>query len=207
MAPIGTSTFDRLTLDLPANQHGLASMFFPKSMVTTLAWIGLFSALNPLSAADSDFEAAFRTSLIKSFNDASGKLLSLAEAIPEAKYGWRPAEGVSSVVEILVHVTETNLVLGARLGGTPPAGLDRKTVRSRMATKEEALTITKQGMQFIREVLTAVPAAELLPEVTVFGHPAPKMRVAFLPADHAHEHLGQLIAYARMNQIVPPWSK
>ena len=22
-----------------------------------------------------------------------------------------------------------------------------------------------------------------------------------------HEHLGQLIAYARMNQIVPPWSK
>lgn len=163
--------------------------------------------LTPVTAADSAFEAAFRTSLLQSFNEASGKILSLAEAIPEANYGWHPMEGVSSVQEILVHVTETNLSLGARLGGKPPARLESKTVRSKMKTKAEALTITKHGMQYIREILTAIPAVELLPEVTVFGNQAPKMRVAFLPADHAHEHLGQLIAYARINRIVPPWSK
>jgi len=172
-----------------------------------VALAGLFMAQTPAAAADSAFEIAFRTSLLKSFNDASGKILALAEAIPESKYDWRPMEGVSSVQEILVHVTETNLELGARLGGKSPAGLERKSVRGTMKTKAEALTITKQGMQFIRDVLTAIPAAELLPEVNVFGSPAPKMRVAFLPADHAHEHLGQLIAYARMNRIVPPWSK
>ncbi len=116
-------------------------------------------------------------------------------------------EGVSSVRQILVHVTETNLNLGARLGGKPPVGLDRKTVRETMKTKAEAIAVAKQGMQFIREVLSTIPAAELLPEVNVFGSQAPRMRVAFLPADHAHEHLGQLIAYARMNRIVPPWSK
>ncbi len=182
-------------------------MFSPKTTCAVAALAGLFAMLTPAPAADSAFEAAFRTSLLKSFNDASGKILSLAEAIPDANYGWRPMEGVSSVQEILMHVTETNLNLGAKLGGKPPAGLERKTIRSTMKTKAEALTVTKQGMQFIREVLTAIPAAELLPEVNVFGSQAPRMRVAFLPADHAHEHLGQLIAYARMNRIVPPWSK
>ncbi len=182
-------------------------MFSQKTPAAVLILAGLFAVLTPATAADSPFEAAFRTSLLKSFNDASGKLLSLAEAIPESSYGWRPMEGVSSVQEILMHVAETNLGLGARLGGKPPVGLERKTIRGAMKTKADAIKITQQTMQFIREVLNAVPAAELIPEVTVFGSPAPKLRVAFLPADHAHEHLGQLIAYARMNRIVPPWSK
>ena len=30
---------------------------------------------------------------------------------------------------------------------------------------------------------------------------------ALLIGGDLHEHLGQLIAYARMNNIVPPWSK
>jgi uncharacterized damage-inducible protein DinB len=28
-----------------------------------------------------------------------------------------------------------------------------------------------------------------------------------LLATHNHEHLGQMIAYARMNGIAPPWSR
>lgn len=178
----------------------------PKSLRPLLALTGLLIALNA-TAADSAFEAAFRASLIKSFNEASDKILALAEALPEDKYGWRPMEGVSSVHDVLAHVSETNLSLGARLGGTPPAGLDRKNVKSAMNTKSEALAVTRQSMQHIREVLSKVPAAELLLEVNVFGSKAPKLRVALLPVDHAHEHLGQLIAYARMNRVVPPWSK
>lgn len=177
-----------------------------KSLRTVLALAGILLAFN-VSAADSPFEAAFRTSLLKSLDEPSGKIISLAEAIPEASYGWRPMEGVASVLDVLVHLTETNLSLGARLGGTPPAGLDRKTVKSAMKTKAEALAVTKQGIQFVREVLSTMAASDLIPEVNVFGSKAPKLRVALLPADHAHEHLGQLIAYARMNRIVPPWSK
>lgn len=181
-------------------------MFSLKLLRSLVAVIGVTLALTA-TAADTAFEAAFRTSLLKSFDDASGKILALADAIPEATYGWRPMEGVSSVRGVLVHVTETNLSLGGRLGGTPPAGLDRSTVGASMKTKAEALAVTKQGMDYIRGVLAAVPAADLMPEVNVFGSKAPKLRVALLPVDHAHEHLGQLIAYARMNHIVPPWSK
>jgi len=177
-----------------------------KSLRFLLPLTGLGLALTA-NAADSLFEAAFRTSLLKSFNEASGKILALAESIPEANYGWRPMEGVNSVRDVLVHVTETNFSLGARLGGKPPAGIDRKAVGDAMKTKAEALTVTKQSMDYIRDILSAIPAAELLPEVNVFGSKAPKLRVALLPVDHAHEHLGQLIAYARVNRIVPPWSK
>ena len=166
----------------------------------------LFFALTA-NAADTAFEAAFRASLLKSFDEATGKIVALVDAMPEATYGWRPMEGVSSVRDVLVHLTETNLSLGARLGAKPPAGLDRKSLKDAMSTKAGALAATQQGIGYIRGVLAAISAAELLPEVNVFGSKAPKLRVAMLPVDHAHEHLGQLIAYARMNHVVPPWSR
>jgi uncharacterized damage-inducible protein DinB len=155
--------------------------------------------------AEPAFEAAFRESLLRSFDEASGKIVRLAEAIPAERYGWRPMEGVSSVREVLVHVTATNYALGERLGTKAP--LDRKGLDAAMQGKDEALAATRAGIAFIRGVLATVPAEALTEEVTVFGYKAPRLRVAFLPADHAHEHLGQLIAYARMNQVVPPWSK
>ena len=65
--------------------------------------------------------AAFRTSLLRSLDKASGKILRLAVAIPAAHYGWRPMDGVGTVRDVLVHVTETNLMLGNRLGTKPPA--------------------------------------------------------------------------------------
>ena len=72
--------------------------------------------------------------MLRSFDKASGKILRLAVAIPEAHYGWRPMDGVGIVRDVLVHVTETNLMLGNRLGTKPPAGLARKTVGAGMNT-------------------------------------------------------------------------
>ena len=156
----------------------------------TLVLLGLFSVLTA-TAADTAFEAAFRTSLLKSFDEATGKILSLADAIPEAKYGWRPMEGVNSVREVLVHVTETHYALADRLGTKPPAGLDPQKLGATMQTKAEAIAASQQSIKFMRKVLAEIPAEDLMPEVNVFGAKAPKLRVALLPVDHAHEHLGQ----------------
>jgi hypothetical protein len=62
------------------------------------------------------------------------QILRLAVAIPEAHYGWRPMDGIGTVRDVLVHVTETNLMLGNRLGTKPPAGLARTTVGAPMNT-------------------------------------------------------------------------
>ena len=86
----------------------LSSLFVLASMLLALP-----------ASADTAFEAAFRTSLLKSFDEASGKIIQLAEAIPEDKYGWQPMTGVNTVREVLVHVTETNLALGGMLGAAP----------------------------------------------------------------------------------------
>ena len=72
--------------------------------------------------------------MLRSFDKASGKILRLAVAIPAADYGWRPIDRVGTVRDVLVHVTETNLMLGNRLGTKPPAGLARKTVGAPMNT-------------------------------------------------------------------------
>ena len=72
--------------------------------------------------------------MLRSFDKASGKILRLAVAIPAAHYGWRPMDGVGIVRDVLVHVTETNLMLGNRLGTKPAAGLARKTVGAGMNT-------------------------------------------------------------------------
>ena len=177
-----------------------------KTLHRVLFLVGMWSLLT-VGVADDAFSKAFRTSLLKSLDDASGKLVTLADAIPEEKYDWRPMEGVNSVREILVHVTETNYSLAERLGAKTPAGIDRHNMGPAMKSKGGAIAATKDGIAFIRKVLSEIPAEELLPEVNVFGSNLPKLRVAMLPEDHAHEHLGQLNAYARMNRIVPPWSK
>jgi uncharacterized damage-inducible protein DinB len=176
-----------------------------KLLRTLLGLAGGFVAFT--ASADNAFESAFRTSLLKSFDEATGKMLSLAAAIPEETYAWRPMEGVNNVREVLVHVTETNYALAERLGTKPPMGFDRKKVGDSMQTKAEALAATKRSIEIIRGVLATIPSEALLPEVRVFGATVPTLRVALLPVDHAHEHLGQLIAYARMNRVVPPWSK
>ncbi len=181
-------------------------MPLPRSFRLFAALLGCGLALTA-SAADNAFEAAFRKSLLQSFDDASGKILALAEAIPEKDYGWRPMDGVSSVNEVLVHVTETNLFLGTMLGAPASSSLDAKTVGAAMKSKAAAIAMTKQGMDYIRNVIATAPAADLIAEVDIFGTKAPKLRAAMLPSDHAHEHLGQLIAYARSNKVVPPWSR
>jgi len=176
-------------------------LFYPVGMLLIAC---LF--VSPAAASvDGPFEAAFRRSLLQSFDEASGKILRLADAIEEKTYGWRPMDKVNSVREILVHVATTNYALAERLGARSP--VDRKTLGDTMQSKAVAIEATRRSIEFVRDAMARIPAELLMPETNVFGAKMPTVRVALLPVDHAHEHLGQLIAYARMNRIVPPWSR
>jgi hypothetical protein len=41
--------------------------------------------------------------LVSDMETAEQKVVGLAEAIPESKYGWRPGEGVRSIAEVVMH--------------------------------------------------------------------------------------------------------
>lgn len=154
-----------------------------------------------------------RTIGLRDLQTMGDKFIALAEAFPESAYDWRPLEGVRSVREVLLlSVGENYDVLGAVLGATPPAEFaDGKTGVGRLMalrSKSEIVMHLKASLVTVRTGLQGLPASDLM-RVPLFDpaqlRPLP-VALSGVAGDQ-HEHLGQLIAYARSNGVVPPWSK
>jgi uncharacterized damage-inducible protein DinB len=153
--------------------------------------------------------------LLRDLGTAEQKLTSLAEAIPEAQYGWRPADGVRSTAEVLVHIAADNWFLPTAAGVAAPAetGIranEYPTVQAyeaRAMTKAEALEAMRVSFAHLRTAMEQADDAFLARELNLFGMDMTGMDLWVLTTTHLHEHLGQLIAYARSNDIAPPWSQ
>jgi len=148
--------------------------------------------------------AGVQAEMQSSFDDAAGKIVQLAEAIPAEKYAWRPAEGVRSVAEVLMHVTGGGYYVMASAGMERPAGLPQNL--DAITAKADVVRLLQQSIEAVRGAIRAMPAADLDKAATLFGQPTTYRNVVLTATVHVHEHLGQLIAYARMNGITPPWS-
>lgn len=142
------------------------------------------------------------------YERVAGRIVELAEAFPADKYGWRPAEGVRSVSEAVMHVADANFALAAALGVAPPEGLDLEGQKLEQITdRERVLEILETSIDHAQRALAAAEGTDLDRTVNAFGFDMPAARVVVILDTHAHEHLGQLIAYARSNGITPPWSR
>ena len=132
--------------------------------------------------------------------------MSLAEAIPADKYTWIPAEGVRSVSEVLMHIAGSNYYLLSFAGIKTPdnAGED---MGKDVTDKEKVIAALKSSFTDLYENLKKIDESTLENHVKMFGNDVSIRTVIFTEMGHLHEHLGQLIAYARVNGIVPPWSK
>ena len=139
---------------------------------------------------------------------ASGRVMQLAEAIPEDKYDWTPQEGVRSVAGVLVHIISANYFFGQKLGGTLPEGVNMETLEADLKTKADLTAAVKQSTDFLLAAIKAVPDDALADEVEFpFPGDYTTMSAILIAQSHCNEHLGQLIAYARANEIAPPWSQ
>lgn len=143
----------------------------------------------------------------KNLKDAQEKLISLAEAIPEKDYSWRPAEGVRSVSEALVHTAVGNLFipkfLGFKYGEKFSASMEKEITK-----KADVIALLKKSFKFDNECFSKVDEKQLGVEVDFFNkQKATKRYILLLIITHNHEHLGQMIAYARSVGVVPPWSQ
>lgn len=142
------------------------------------------------------------------------KYTALEEATRE-HYGWRPAEGVRSVSEVYMHVAAANFMIPGIAGVEPPSEYAASDMQAAMARMRELETITDpeevrerltHSFQHVRDAIAGLPEEEMEAEVDLFGQPATKRAVLILTVTHMHEHLGQAVAYARTNGVVPPWS-
>lgn len=148
----------------------------------------------------------WRGEFLSQMNGIEGKFTQLANAMPWDKYSWRPGKGVRSVCEVFLHIAGDNYSLAEPLGPKIPAGIDLKTIENCPDSKERVLATMKAGFAFIRNAAIATPAGDADAMVDFFGRKITKRALLLAIAEHAGEHLGQSIAYARMNGVVPPWS-
>ena len=145
------------------------------------------------------------------------KVISLARAMPQSTYSWRPAEGVRSVSEVFAHVAGENYFAAAKMGSAPPAatGIVGKTIKEARAYEErkmlraETIAALEDSFKLLKKSMADTADERLDATIPFFGPTRQDtIRVAWVgTVTHLHEHLGQLIAYARSNKITPPWSK
>jgi len=140
--------------------------------------------------------------------DAENKLGQLAEATPVEKYGWSPAEGVRTTGEIFMHVAAANYGLPTFWGVAAPEGFEFQTYEKSLTAKADIQKALTESFAHMKKSLEVADDAALMKQLELFGGMKTSVRGAYmLLLSHAHEHLGQAIAYARSNGIVPPWSK
>lgn len=138
------------------------------------------------------------------------KYLGLLEAMPASAMSWRPGEGVRSVGEVFGHVAIANYGIGRIIGGQMPADLMKKYPNGKaweaVTDKAEMTMLLKASFDAARKLVTSIPDTKLGDEVNMFGNKVPLRQAMLLLVTHNHEHLGQMIAYARSNNVTPPWS-
>jgi len=150
-----------------------------------------------------------RAALLSDLETMRGKFMQLAEAFPQDKYAWTPMEGVRSVAQVLVLAAGEGYSFIPGSFGGQRANLTQAE-RQEMQTltdKAKIMAHMEKGFAHAKSQLESIDAATLGSARDLFGQRRTAPSIALFVFGDLHEHLGQLIAYARMNHIVPPWSK
>jgi uncharacterized damage-inducible protein DinB len=135
----------------------------------------------------------------------SQQLIALAEATPEEKFSWRPAPGVRSTSEVYMHIAMANFYLLSVTGPKVPADMKEGMEKS-VTAKSEVIQWLKRSLEAVKQAHLAVTAKDLRRKVHIADRDAIVDGMYLRIIVHANEHMGQLVAYARMTGVVPPWS-
>jgi uncharacterized damage-inducible protein DinB len=136
----------------------------------------------------------------------SQQLIALAEATPPDKFGWRPAPGVRSTSEVYMHIVVANFYLLSVTGPKMPPDLKEDAERT-VTSKAQVIDWLKRSLDVVKQAHLAETPKDLTRKVRVQNRDATVDGMYLRIIVHANEHEGQLIAYARMTGVVPPWSK
>jgi len=172
--------------------HCLAA-FLGMFLITGLA----FAQMNP---------EAVRDELLQHFSQSSSKVLKLSEAMPAELYSWSPGDDVMSVGHVFAHIARYNyMYLEDNLGVAVPAGIDLDTLEE-IRDKDRLVGILEESVKHAQKAIEALSSEELTRETVLYGRTIEGWSVLVQLVSHLNEHVGQSVAYARTNNIVPPWS-
>jgi uncharacterized damage-inducible protein DinB len=163
------------------------------------AYVLAVALMVPLAQAQS---AGIQTAFGKDAGTLSDKFTGLAHVMV-GKYDWKPGQGVRSVSDVFNLIVEENGLLADALSGTPNKGTEPAPITD-PGKLQEAL---KDSYANLQKAITGLSDNDLQAPVKLFGRDMTKQGALMLILEDQHEHLGQSIAYARTNGVVPPWSK
>jgi uncharacterized damage-inducible protein DinB len=194
-----------------ADHHPIEETIMKKAWSCTLALVAGTIALASIAHADHHELTGVRKEMKASIDDAGGKLIELAEATPAAKFAWKPGKDVRTTGEVFLHVVAANYGIPMFMGAAPDpnAPVTREnfgTFEKSTTDKAKIVAMLKESFAYADRVIAATADADLDAPVKLFGMDTTKRGALFIIVNHAHEHLGQSIAYARTNNITPPWT-
>jgi uncharacterized damage-inducible protein DinB len=134
------------------------------------------------------------------------KFVDLANALPSDKLTWRPSADSRSFAEVLLHVAGERYQILALGGAVPPAEFNGKTFEKSTTDKAQIVAELNRTWEFAQKTINGMSNADFAKLVPKLGPQANAGDVVYILVADAHEHLGQLVAYARENGIVPPWT-
>lgn len=153
-------------------------------------------------------QGQFQKETAGSLTFVSGQVMQLAQAIPADKFSWSPKTGdVRSVAEVCSHIISANYFFASKLGAKIPDGVKMETLEKDLKTKDQITAEFKRSYDLMINAIKNTQDASL-PNKVEFPFPGDftTMSAILITLGHSNEHLGQLIAYARMNGITPPWT-
>jgi uncharacterized damage-inducible protein DinB len=134
------------------------------------------------------------------------KCVDLARALPSDKITWRPSPDTRSFAEVFLHVAGERYGFLSLLGATPPAGFKAGQFDKSTIERDRIVEALNQSWDFTDKTINGMSNADFAKLLPKLGPQANEGDVVYLLVADAHEHLGQLVAYARQNGIVPPWT-
>ena len=164
-------------------------------------------ALHTTSIGAQSTPPGFRGEFLGQFESSMSKFIALAKAMPADKYTWSPAQGVMPVARVYGHVARYNFYYPASaMGIASPPGIGLDSLEA-MTNKASLVALLERSGAHVKSSVTAMTDEQLAKPTTLYGRNVPQWAVLFQLLAHMNEHLGQSIAYARSNGVVPPWSQ
>jgi uncharacterized damage-inducible protein DinB len=134
------------------------------------------------------------------------KFVDLANAVPADKLTWRPSADSRSFAEVFLHVAGERYQILGLIGTAPTSGFNEKAFEKLTTDKARIVDELNQTWEFTQKTINGMSNADFAKLLPKLGPQANAGDVVYILVGDAHEHLGQLVAYARVNGIVPPWT-
>ena len=175
------------------------------ALLSALLALGVISGIAQDGPPKGDKKVSgFRGEAINQLRDAATKYIALAKETPDAKLSWRPAEKIRSNTEVWMHVANSNFLISKSLGAEIPTDLPKEM--EKVTDRKMILHYLELSFKTAAGQIAKLNQDDLGKEVDFFGSPKTARDVILAMTVHCHNHLGQSIAYARMNGVKPPWA-